>query len=173
MVDEPKKGLLDNVINAVSTRDEVAAMQAAKKEAEAAKKEAEAARQEAALAKQQAAEARARADQELARRQEAELRVSRAEADLKNTRAQADQEILNRQKAEARVKELEAEVARLQQELAQAQVRTYVVKSGDSLSKIAQQFYGDAKRWTEIYEANKDKIKDPNLIHPGQELRIP
>ena len=51
--------------------------------------------------------------------------------------------------------------------------RTYVVKSGDSLSKIAQEIYGDAKRWTEIFEANKDKIKDPKVIQPGQELRIP
>jgi len=40
-------------------------------------------------------------------------------------------------------------------------------------SGIAQAMYGDAGRWPEIFEANKDKISDPNLIHPGQELRIP
>jgi len=51
--------------------------------------------------------------------------------------------------------------------------RTYVVKSGDTLSHIAKAMYGDAGRWPEIFEANKDKIKDPKLIHPGQELRIP
>ena len=52
--------------------------------------------------------------------------------------------------------------------------RTYVVKGGDSLSKIAKNLYGDASRWPEIYEANKDVIGDnPNLIHPGQEYRIP
>ena len=44
---------------------------------------------------------------------------------------------------------------------------------GNSLSKIAREVYGDASRWTEIFEANKDEIKDPNLIRPGQELRIP
>ena len=50
----------------------------------------------------------------------------------------------------------------------------YVVKSGDSLSKIAKELYGDAKRWPEIYEANKALIGDnPNLIHPGQKLVIP
>jgi nucleoid-associated protein YgaU len=54
-----------------------------------------------------------------------------------------------------------------------AKPSTYVVKSGDSLSKIAKEIYGDAKRWTEILEANKDKIKDPNQIAPGLELRIP
>jgi nucleoid-associated protein YgaU len=51
--------------------------------------------------------------------------------------------------------------------------RTYVVKPGDSLSKIAKAVYGDADRWTEILDANKDKVKDPNKIEVGQELRIP
>jgi nucleoid-associated protein YgaU len=51
--------------------------------------------------------------------------------------------------------------------------RDYVVQSGDSLSKIARQFYGNANEWNKIYQANKDKIKDPNLIHPGQKLIIP
>lgn len=51
--------------------------------------------------------------------------------------------------------------------------RIYVVKSGDSLSKIAKREYGDAGAWNAIFEANKDQIKDPNLIHPGQKLKIP
>jgi nucleoid-associated protein YgaU len=52
--------------------------------------------------------------------------------------------------------------------------RTYVVQSGDSLSKIAKELLGDAKRWPEIYEANKALVGDnPNLIHPGQKLIIP
>jgi len=51
--------------------------------------------------------------------------------------------------------------------------RTYVVVSGDSLSKIAKRQYGDAQKWPRIYEANRDIIKNPDLIHPGQELRIP
>ncbi|HUR37144.1 MAG TPA: LysM peptidoglycan-binding domain-containing protein [Terriglobales bacterium] len=51
--------------------------------------------------------------------------------------------------------------------------RLYVVRSGDSLSKIAQREYGDANKWQRIFEANKDKIKNPDLIHPGQELKIP
>ncbi len=51
--------------------------------------------------------------------------------------------------------------------------RFYEVKSGDSLSKIAQEVYGQASRWQEIFEANKDQIKDPGMIHPGQKLRIP
>ena len=54
-----------------------------------------------------------------------------------------------------------------------AQHDTYVVESGDSLSKIAQRQYGDMNQWRRIYEANQDQIKDPDLIHPGQRLRIP
>ena len=50
---------------------------------------------------------------------------------------------------------------------------TYTVVQGDSLSKIAKHHYGDANKWRKIYEANKDIIKDPDLIYPGQSLRIP
>lgn len=50
---------------------------------------------------------------------------------------------------------------------------TYTVKSGDSLSAIAKREYGDAGEWRRIFEANRDQIKDPDLIHPGQELKIP
>ena len=51
--------------------------------------------------------------------------------------------------------------------------RTYTVVKGDSLSKIAKQFYGSAGQWKKIYEANKDSIKNPDLIYPGQTFRIP
>lgn len=47
------------------------------------------------------------------------------------------------------------------------------VKPGDSLSKIAKQEYGDANKWPLIFEANKDILKDPNKIFPGQQLKIP
>jgi nucleoid-associated protein YgaU len=51
--------------------------------------------------------------------------------------------------------------------------QTYTVVKGDSLSKIAKRVYGDAQQWRKIYEANKDQIKNPDLIHPGQTFRIP
>jgi nucleoid-associated protein YgaU len=51
--------------------------------------------------------------------------------------------------------------------------QTYVVQAGDSLSKIAQKYYGDAALYTKIFEANRDQLKDPNKISPGQKLRIP
>ncbi|HXO84489.1 MAG TPA: LysM peptidoglycan-binding domain-containing protein [Gemmatimonadales bacterium] len=51
--------------------------------------------------------------------------------------------------------------------------QTYVVKPGDSLSKIAKQVYGNTDDWRRIYDANRDIIKDPDLIYPGQTLRLP
>lgn len=53
------------------------------------------------------------------------------------------------------------------------QAQTYTVVSGDSLSKIAKHIYGDAAKWKKIYEANTDQIKNPDLIYPGQVLKIP
>ena len=51
--------------------------------------------------------------------------------------------------------------------------RTVTVKSGDSLSKIAKRELGDPNKWHAIFEANRDTIKDPDLIHPGQVLKMP
>jgi nucleoid-associated protein YgaU len=51
--------------------------------------------------------------------------------------------------------------------------RTYTVAAGDNLSKIAKKFYGDANQWKRIFEANRDTLKNPDLIHPGQVLKIP
>lgn len=51
---------------------------------------------------------------------------------------------------------------------------TYTIKSGDNLSDIAQAQLGDANRWKEIYDLNKDVIGDnPDLIHPGKTLKLP
>lgn len=51
--------------------------------------------------------------------------------------------------------------------------RTYTVQPGDSLSKISKQFYGDANKYMNIFNANKDKLSDPDKIRVGTELRIP
>ncbi len=54
-----------------------------------------------------------------------------------------------------------------------AAARTHEVVAGDTLSKIAKQFYGDASKYPKIFEANRDQLSDPNLIKPGQKLKIP
>jgi nucleoid-associated protein YgaU len=51
--------------------------------------------------------------------------------------------------------------------------RMYIVQAGDSLSKIAKKFYGNANAWKRIFDANKDVIKNPDLIQPGWKLQIP
>jgi nucleoid-associated protein YgaU len=51
--------------------------------------------------------------------------------------------------------------------------KIYVVVAGDSLSKISKREYGDANAWKRIYEANRDILKDPDKIYPGQKLTIP
>jgi nucleoid-associated protein YgaU len=49
----------------------------------------------------------------------------------------------------------------------------YTVQPGDTLSKIAKNYYGDANQYTRIFEANRDKLENPNVIRPGQRLLIP
>jgi nucleoid-associated protein YgaU len=49
----------------------------------------------------------------------------------------------------------------------------YEIKSGDTLGKIAKQFYGSAGKYTRIFEANRDVIENPDRIYPGQKIRIP
>jgi nucleoid-associated protein YgaU len=49
----------------------------------------------------------------------------------------------------------------------------HTVKSGESLSKIAKHYYGDAMKYNKIFEANTDQLKNPDVIHPDQVLVIP
>lgn len=55
----------------------------------------------------------------------------------------------------------------------EAKVEYYVIQSGDTLSGIAKRFLGNAMEYPKIFEANREVIKDPNLIYPGQKIRIP
>lgn len=56
---------------------------------------------------------------------------------------------------------------------AEESVEYYVIQKGDTLSKIAKQHYGDANKYPAIFEANREVIKDADLIFPGQKIRIP
>lgn len=53
------------------------------------------------------------------------------------------------------------------------EVKYYEIVKGDNLWKIAQNFYGDGNQYQKIFEANREVIKDPDLIFPGQKIRIP
>lgn len=60
-----------------------------------------------------------------------------------------------------------------QEEEEAPEAQFYTVVSGDTLGKIAKSFYGNAMKYPVIFEANRPMLKDPNLIYPGQVLRIP
>jgi hypothetical protein len=175
-------------------------MVAAIKQAEAAAQRAEAAAKQAEAARTQA-EARAQAA-ETARTQ-AEVRAQSAEAARKqaeeNAQAiqaieaarqvelqrQADEEAARQAELQQQV-EAEAEAARLAEELAQleaeeaaaraATLRTYTVQPGDSYTSISGDIYNDSSLWSRLYEANRDKMRDPNnphLIYPGMVIDVP
>ena len=68
----------------------------------------------------------------------------------------------------------DTDIGKQQAAKAATETKTHTVESGENLSVIAEQELGDANRWREIYDLNKDLIGgNPDLIKPGQELRLP
>jgi nucleoid-associated protein YgaU len=51
--------------------------------------------------------------------------------------------------------------------------QTYTIEKGDTLSAVSKRFYGKAKFWHQIFEANRDTIQDPDRIFPGQTIKLP
>ena len=68
---------------------------------------------------------------------------------------------------------LAAMPASAQGDAAGAEARTHTVQSGETLWHIAKKTVGDGRLWPALYEANRDQIKDPSRVYPGQELSIP
>lgn len=66
-----------------------------------------------------------------------------------------------------------AEPVAVETALEQANIEYYIIKKGDSLSKIAKKYYGNAMEYPRLFEANREVIEDPDLIYPGQKIRIP
>jgi nucleoid-associated protein YgaU len=67
----------------------------------------------------------------------------------------------------------QVDIAGLQHPPEQEKVEYYIIQKGDTLSKIAKQHYGDANKYPRIFAANREVIKDADLIFPGQKIRIP
>jgi nucleoid-associated protein YgaU len=63
--------------------------------------------------------------------------------------------------------------AEAEPEATEPEPKFYTIQKGDSLSKIAKNEYGDGGKWRELYNANREIIDNPDLIHPGQRIRIP
>jgi nucleoid-associated protein YgaU len=70
------------------------------------------------------------------------------------------------------IKEVKADELEVEQP-SEAKVEYYVIEKGDTLWAIATKFLGSGNRYPEIFEANREVIKDPDLIYPGQKIRIP
>jgi len=98
-----------------------------------------------------------------------------AEANVKMEEEQAKVESLKAQLSELdkAIADIKAEIKAKEEEIR----NTYVVKPGDWLSKLAEYpevyGWGNYARWKEIFNANKDLIKDPDLIYPNWKLKIP
>ena len=67
----------------------------------------------------------------------------------------------------------EVDVAQLQEQAPVATAQTYTVQHGDTLSKISERYFGNSHSYMKIFEANRDKLSDPDKIQVGQELTIP
>lgn len=98
-----------------------------------------------------------------------------AELEAKLSKALSDLEFSEERRAELEreLAAVKAQLAAYQQQPATSGGTTYTVVKGDSLWKIAKKHYGDPLKWPVIYNANKDKIRNPNRIYPGQVLVIP
>ena len=101
------------------------------------------------------------------------LQAADSETEAGNTDAAEDDAQETADNIEETADSTEAAESDMEETAAAVETRTYKVVSGDSLWNIAQDQYGDGSKWNVIYEANKEKISDPGLIFPGQELKIP
>jgi nucleoid-associated protein YgaU len=177
------KGVFDQMINAVSSRDEKAALEALKKQMIEAEDRAEAA--ERKVVELQAALTKAQADNKavLAKSQETsdeKLRKMQSELLAANSKMSAlEQRALA---AEAKVKAFEAVKGRELQEAAALEaakaqiIATHTLTADETLSHLSLKYYGHATEpyWRIIYEANKDVIgANPNKVRPGLEIKIP
>jgi nucleoid-associated protein YgaU len=124
-----------------------------------------------------------KSDEEKAREQNAQLAEDRKKVEAARRKHQQEQQAASAKKAAAAAPPVPAAAAKPAGAAPPAvapaagaapAAKTYTVASGDSLSKIAKKHLGDANRWREIYEANREVIgANPDLIKPGQQLRLP
>lgn len=164
--DEKKKGLFGKAVDAMSSRDEKEEIEKLKKELEEAKKE---------TAKAEAQQRTASAQSRMAAQQavkSAEVRAAAAEAKLKRVEEEAAQ----KKQREALAAKRAVDSKRQQFTRAPQFMAQHTIGSGETLSHIAQKYYGHSTRdyWMLIYEANKAAIGDnPGMIKAGVELNIP
>ena len=84
-----------------------------------------------------------------------------------------EEEILKEEIPEEEIEEVETKEIEIPQEMPTKEYRIYTIKKNDTLQKISKKFYGTTRKWSLIYEENKDVIKDPDKIYPGLKIKIP
>lgn len=183
MMEEPTKGkIFDNLINAVSSRDEKEALETAKKHI--LEMESKVAGMQKQLESLQTTLLKAQADLKSAndRAAAAEKRAVTAESDLKAASGKISALEQRATSAEFKLKQMADREAMVQHQAAAAEaakakiIATHKLTSKESLSHLALQYYGHATEpyWRLIYEANKDAIgPNPNKVRVGTLLEIP
>lgn len=172
--------LFERIFNGLSNRDEIEALQKVKANLEATTARAEAAEAQVGKLQGDLAAANERAAQALSSGLGNEDRASSAEASNKTLAgllADMKAQIADMQQRNTLLQNISdtksEQIAFLQNELENAKYKDYTVQPGDSLSAIAQKVLGDGGRWNDVFNANKEKIADPNLIHPGMVIKVP
>jgi nucleoid-associated protein YgaU len=172
--------LFEKVFNSLSNRDEIEALQKIKAELAQANARAESAEAQVGQLQNDLAAANDRAAQAMSTGMGNEDRAASAEASsnmltglLEDMKAQVA-EMQQRNTLLQNISDTKSEqIAFLQGELEGAKFKEYTVVAGDSLSAIAQKTLGSAARWKDVFNANKEKIADPNMIHPGMVIKVP
>lgn len=148
---------------------------AARAEARRKAKAEEAAKKAAAEAKAAEEAKKASEDRMASARDAVKKRLSRAKQKAQDTAETVQEKATDAAtQAQATVTGAVESAQQAVEEAAPApEAQTYTIQSGDTLSHVSLRFYGTANRWREIYEANKDVIKNPNMVFPGQVIKIP
>lgn len=174
LVSDQEAEALDLIARALRATDADKAKRAAD---EAARQRAELQKQQETAKKAQEAKAQAEAQKKL---EETQRRLKEAEEEAKKREEEAKRQEALREERRKRMEEARAKAAAAQEaarqkaaEKAEAAQTVHEVQPGDTLSHIALKYYGNANAWRQIYEANKDAIKNPSLIYPGQKFVIP
>lgn len=180
-----RKGIFQSAVDAMSNRDEKAALEAALKEVDGLEARAEQAEQKLAQAEQ-------RTTQSASKLAEAEKRIAALEAELTKTKSELETSRNNFKDAQARTVEMQqkineanaelrknAQAGRVEQAAAAQQaafMAEHTLKADETLSHMALKYYGHATEpyWRLIYEANKEIIGDnPSRVRPGMTIKIP
>jgi nucleoid-associated protein YgaU len=172
--------LFEKVFNSLSNRDEIEALQKIKAELAQANARAENAEAQVGQLQGDLAAANDRAAQAMSSGMGNEDRAASAEASsnmltglLEDMKAQVAA-MQQRNTLLQNISDTKSEqIAFLQGELEGAKYKEYTVQPGDSLSAIAQKTLGNGARWKDVFDANKEKIADPNMIHPGMVIKVP